>query len=66
MKTHIRDIRLFNNAGISFAMCKLPAENKPLDLDAGTGLPMAHPDKATCSNCKRAYTKRYSWASSAR
>jgi hypothetical protein len=60
MKTHIRDIRLFNNAGISMPVCY--AIQSPLDLDK-TGLPISQrPEQATCKHCQRVYPKRYPWA----
>lgn len=62
MKLHIGDIRLFNNAGISFPVCQTSA--KMLDMDK-TAWPVANPTKdATCKNCKVAFKKRYPWARS--
>jgi hypothetical protein len=58
MKTHIDDIRLFNNAGISFPVCMAGA--KTLNMDA-TGWPEAPKEEATCKRCIRAYAKRYPW-----
>ena len=58
-KRHIRDIRLFNNAGISLPVCY--ASDIALDLDKSI-LPMVQVDKATCKRCHVAYEKRYSWA----
>lgn len=58
-KTHIRDIRLYNNAGISFPVCRAGAEM--LDLDC-TRYEMANPETAaTCLRCPDAYKKRYPW-----
>jgi len=60
MKTHIRDIRLYNNAGISFPLCYAGA--KFLDMDK-TGLPMANREEAaTCKKCQKRFPKRYPWA----
>ena len=57
-KTHIRDIRLFNNAGMSFPVCQA---NAPLlDLDKGHW-PCARREQATCKHCQRAYTRLYPW-----
>ena len=51
MKVHYRDIRLFNNAGISFPRCY--ANQRLLDLTK-TALPTTSDRKAvTCSNCRR-------------
>ena len=59
MKLHIRDIRLYNNAGISLPVCY--ARATLLDLDK-THLPTAHnPEDATCQRCKKAYPRRYPW-----
>jgi len=48
---HIRDLRLFVNAGMSFPSCK--AGERLLDLDASCW-PIAdphHPETATCKTC---------------
>lgn len=58
MKTHIRDIRLFNNAGISMPVCYAGAT--PLDTDK-CRLPCAPVKQATCKRCQRAYPKKYPW-----
>jgi hypothetical protein len=60
MKAHIRDIRLFNNAGISFPVCQ--ASVKLLDMDK-TAWPTSNDHRdATCAHCKVAFQKRYEWA----
>jgi hypothetical protein len=59
VKTHIRDIRLFNNAGVSLPVCK--ANAKLLDTECRAPI-AAHPDQATCAHCRRLYPKRYPWA----
>jgi hypothetical protein len=59
MKVHIRDIRLYNNAGISFPACQAGA--KLLDLDKSCWTTRGAED-ATCINCKRIYRKRYPWS----
>jgi len=59
-KTHMEDIRLHNNAGMSFPVCYAGA--RLLDLDKAH-LPITSNQKeVTCSHCKRAFAKRYSWA----
>jgi hypothetical protein len=62
MRTHIRDLRLFNNAGISFPVCR--ASDEKLDLDKSSWPTVAHPKDSTCNNCKIAFRKRYPWAES--
>ena len=57
-KTHIKDIRLANNAGIAFPVCQ--ANVDLLDMDK-TGWIMAPADQATCQHCRRLYVKRYPW-----
>lgn len=62
MKTHIRDIRLYNNSGISFPVCCAGAEF--LDLNK-TGWTFAsgirETDNVTCKNCLKIFYKRYPW-----
>ena len=54
---HIKDIRLFINAGASIPVCYGTA--KLLDLEKSY-LPMStDPDKATCKRCTSMYKKRY-------
>jgi hypothetical protein len=60
MKKHIRDIRLFNNAGISFPACQ--ANAKLLDMDKGAW-PTTSAKDATCAHCKVAFKRIYPWAS---
>jgi hypothetical protein len=63
MKLHIRDIRLFNNAGISFPVCR--ANEKLLDMDATrysfAKVENGHEVGVTCKHCIRIYPKRYPW-----
>jgi len=59
MKKHIRDVRLFNNAGISFPMCQ--ANARLLDLDKSVW-PTTGDKEATCKNCIKAFKSRYVWA----
>ena len=62
MKLHIRDIRLYNNAGIDFPVCR--AQEKLLDMEV-TRYPMAiDPRNATCKHCHRAYAQVYPWVRS--
>ena len=63
MKLHIRDIRLFNNAGISFPVCQ--ASVKMLDLDKTAWSCAKERKDATCAHCKVAFQKRYEWAGAA-
>ena len=59
-KTHLEDIRLSNNAGMSFPLCF--ASQELLDLSK-TGLPMTgHLKEVTCGNCLKRAPKRYPWA----
>ncbi len=57
-KTHLRDIRLHNNAGMSLPMCI--ANESLLDVDCDWPITL---DKhaVTCDNCKDAAMIRYSW-----
>jgi hypothetical protein len=64
MKTHFRDIRLRNNAGMDFPLCFASAPL--LDLDKGCLSTVADFAKVTCQHCKRMAPKRYPWASFAR
>lgn len=58
-KTHIRDIRLFNNAGLSVPVCKATAPL--LDLSS-TAWEFADSKKdATCKGCVKRYPLRYPW-----
>lgn len=59
-KTHLRDIRLKNNAGIDFPLCR--AQARLLDFD-NTELPTSGDmAEVTCNNCKRLAPKYYPWA----
>lgn len=67
MKLHLIDIRLRNNAGMNFPVCK--ASERLLDLDASRW-PLASStdyretsDKSVfCKHCVRTWAKRYAWA----
>lgn len=61
-KIHLRDIRLRVNAGIDMPVC-YAAQQGPLDLDKSHLPTTGERDKATCKHCKRAFAKRYPWAS---
>ncbi len=58
-KIHSASTRLYNNAGMSFAVCKLPSQKYAsgdprgyLNLEAGTGLNFETNEvKANCKNC---------------
>lgn len=63
-KTHIRDIRLFNNGGVSVPVCKATAPL--LDLSSTAWEFVQEPKDATCKTCKRRYPKRYPWTKEAR
>lgn len=57
---HMRDIRLRNNAGLDYPVCK--AEAHSLDMYE-TALPMTgDQSRVTCKHCIRAFAKRYPWA----
>lgn len=56
---HLRDIRLYNNAGMRFPVCHASA--RLLDLDK-SGLRMDTDEKVTCIRCAKKAIKRYSWA----
>ena len=59
MKTHMRDLRLRNNAGMDFPTCQA---NAPLlDLEASRWEMTRDPFAATCKNCSKIYRKRYPW-----
>ena len=49
MKTHFRNIRLRNNAGIDIPECKAYA--KLLDCDAGRWPMTSNQNKVTCKRC---------------
>lgn len=57
--SHIQDIRLANNAGMSFPVCKA---NAPLlDLDAAHWAIASDRYLATCKRCIRLFPLRYQW-----
>ncbi len=53
--THIRDLRLFNNAGMEIPTCKAGARL----LDTGRRYQFAGKVEATCARCKAQYERRY-------
>ena len=50
-KTHFRDTRLYNNAGVSFPTCYAWAPQ--LDLNKGQLPTTAIPSNVTCQHCLR-------------
>lgn len=60
-KTHIADIRLANNAGMNFPVCR--AGDRLLNLDCGHWQ-MVKAEEVTCRRCQAAYARRYPWAMS--
>jgi hypothetical protein len=57
---HLRDIRLLNNAGISFPLCLAGATR--LDMDA-TGRKQTNVlADVTCPRCRTRAPRRYPWA----
>jgi hypothetical protein len=57
---HLRDIRLFTNAGVALPVCLVLREG-PLDMD--NTWPTSHEwDKVTCLACKREARRVYGWA----
>jgi hypothetical protein len=59
-KIHLQDIRLANNAGMSFPLCR--ANDRLLDVDICVELTGKF-EEVTCENCKKRAPKRYPWAS---
>lgn len=60
MKTHLKDIRLYNNAGISMPLCRATA--RLLDLDATAWKKTGKWEEVTCLNCLKMAPQRYPWA----
>lgn len=58
---HLEDIRLHNNAGISFPVCRLTRKG-PLDLDASRLTTTGTFQDVTCPRCIARGPKRYPWA----
>lgn len=58
-KLHLRDLRLYVNAGISVASC-VAARTGPLDVDRALATTGTWAD-VTCANCRKSYAKRYPW-----
>lgn len=60
MKTHLRDIRLMNNAGMQFPLCYA---NAPLlDVDKSALPTTGNAADVTCKRCAVQAPGRYSWA----
>lgn len=63
-KTHMRSIRLRNNAGIDFPVCYSRA--KLLDLDKSALPTTGEASECTCKRCMAACLKYDGWAYSAK
>lgn len=61
LKMHMRDIRLRNNAGMTFPVCYASAPL--LDTDKGSLPSTGELAEVTCKHCQRMFRKRYPWAS---
>ena len=59
-KIHMEDIRLCNNAGITFPVCAVG--NGPLDCDKSHWEITHNFQLVTCKKCLKAFHKRYPWA----
>jgi hypothetical protein len=59
-KVHMRDIRLFNNAGMQFPVCQAGAAL--LDCDKGHWQITTNEAEVTCKLCPARYRKYYPWA----
>lgn len=59
-KIHLEDIRLYNNAGISFPVCQRNA--KMLDLDKTGWTTAGNIEDVTCKLCVKLAPKYYPWA----
>jgi hypothetical protein len=59
MAVHMRDIRLMNNAGMFYPVCR--ANREKLDTSFVCKI-TAHVDQVTCKNCLREYPRQYPWA----
>lgn len=57
---HLRDIRLFSNAGVVLPVCLAQREG-PLDMDNRWPTSGAW-DEVTCKACKREARRVYDWA----
>jgi hypothetical protein len=57
MKTHFRNIRLRNNAGMDFPECK--AYQEYLDLDSGRWPTTGNQKDVTCKNCIKMIKKQW-------
>jgi hypothetical protein len=60
MKTHLRDIRLRNNAGMDFPVCQAGA--RLLDTDKGRWPTTGEWSAVTCLKCLKQAPKAYPWA----
>lgn len=61
-KVHYEDIRLSNNAGISFPLCYAVPGIQLLNLDKTALEKSGDYKKVTCKHCLRMAPKRYPWA----
>lgn len=59
-QVHLSDIRLKNNAGMSFPVCA--ADEDLLDLDKSRWPQTNAMKEVTCPNCPDAAVRRYPWA----
>lgn len=59
-RTHLSDIRLHNNAGISFPLCQVGT--KALDLEKTGWKTSGNTYEVNCKHCIRMAPKRYPWA----
>jgi len=50
-RTHKRDLRLRNNAGMDYPACQVT--DGPLDTDKGRWTTTGDDDKVTCKNCQK-------------
>jgi hypothetical protein len=57
---HLRDIRLRNNGGMNFPLCR--ANEKTLDLDKTIWPTSSSMDIVTCKHCLLRAPRRYPWA----
>ena len=60
MRTHFRDIRLRNNAGMDMPLCYAQRKG-PLDMDASRFPTTGKQDEVTCLHCRRLIPIVYPW-----
>ena len=56
-RVHLGDLRLKNNTGVNYPVCS--AEDHLLDLNKSLWIITSDMNKATCKNCKKAFSRRY-------